>query len=217
MTDQPALTVSNSGCRPQIRRHVEEHLGAVTAVYREGSIDILCVGAVAERPMHTLVTAGMSDQSMDTRDRKDAPQYIEVMMSLPRQWNIASLTPNDADYWPIRLLAGLAEMPTKTGRALGWGDTVANGEPPAPYAEGSAQYGVILAPSLLVPKEFYSLDEAEKHIEFYAAIPLYKEELDARADKGMEFLLSALLDNQINDLVDLKRRNAMKKKRFGFF
>jgi hypothetical protein len=204
-----------SSSRPQIQAHVERHLGPVTRTFREGDIDILCVDAAFDRPVHMLVTAGMSDAAMNTI-RKDAPSRIELMMTLPEQWKLDGLQSSDPRYWPIRLLAGLAALPPQTGRALGWGDTVPNGDPPAPYAKDSKLCGVIVAPSLLVPKEFYALDVADRHIEFYAAIPLYREELDARTGQGMEFLLTRLLEHRVSDLVDVKRRNVMKK-RFGFF
>jgi Suppressor of fused protein (SUFU) len=209
-------TVSSQGARPQIQAHVEKHLGPVTRLFSEGGIDILCVDAAVDHPVHTLVTAGMSDAPMDTGGKKDAPTRIELMMTLPERWKVDGLTSSDSQYWPVRLLAELANTPGKTGRALGWGDCVPNGEPPLPYTKDSKQCGVIVAPSLLVPKEFYSLDAAKLHIEFYAAIPLYSEELEARAEKGMEFLLTALLEHRVNDLVDPSRRNVMKK-RFGLF
>lgn len=204
-----------SSSRPQIQAHVERHLGPVARTFREGDIDILGVDAAYDRPVHMLVTAGMSDAAMNTA-RKDAPSRIELMMTLPEQWKLDGLQSSDPRYWPIRLLAELAAMPQKTGRALAWGDAVPNGEPPVPYAKDSRFCGVIIAPSLLVPKEFYALDVADRHIEFYAAIPLYREELDARAGQGMEFLLTRLLEHRVSDLVDMKRRNVMKK-RFGIF
>ena len=212
MTSDPSSTSSS---RPQIQAHIERHLGPVTRTFREGDIDILGVDATYDRPVHMLVTAGMSDTAMAPA-RKDAPARIELMITLPEQWKLDGLQSSDSRYWPIRLLADLAAMPQKTGRALAWGDTVRNGEPPAPYTRDTKFCGVIIAPSLLVPKEFYALDTADRHIEFYAAIPLYREELDARTEHGMEFLLTRLLEHRVSDLVDIKRRNVMKK-RFGFF
>ncbi len=203
------------GNRVRIRTHAEHHLGPVTRLFHESDIDILCVDAAVDHPVHTLITAGMSDQPMNTDGRKDAPAHIELMMTLPERWKVDGLSAADAGYWPVRLLGELAITPQKTGRALGWGDTVPNGDPPVPYAQGTRLCGVILAPSLLVPREFYSL-VGQRHIEFYAAIPLYLEEIEARAQQGMEWLLTKLLEHQVNDLVDPSRRNVMKK-RFGFF
>lgn len=208
------------GSRPQIRAHIERELGPVGQIFREENaampIDVLHVPSSVERPLHTLVTAGMSDVQMNTGDASDAPRYLELMVSLPRNWPLKDIRPADPAYWPIRLLMSLAHLPHDRGSALGWGDIVPNGEPPQPYAPDTKLCGVILAPSLLVPKEFYMLDTADRHIEFFAAVPLYAEELALQRERGMKHVLTSLIDHRINDLIDVKRRN-ITRKRFGFF
>jgi len=180
------------------------------------TIDVLHVAATVERPVHTLITAGMSDLPMNTAGDAKAPRRLELMMTLPRQWKLDGLAATDVGYWPIRTLIDLARLPHERGTGLGWGQAVPNGNPPAPYAPDTKLCGVILAPSLLVPKEFYVLETGGQRIEFYAAIPLYQEELELRQQKGMEHLLTTLIDHRINDLVEIKRRN-ITRKRFGFF
>jgi len=76
---------------------------------------------------------------------------------------------------------------------------------------------VIIAPSLLVPVAFYELDIDGERVAFYSVIPLYREELELHARAGMAALLERLLQNDINDVVFLKRKNVARKKRFGFF
>ncbi len=76
---------------------------------------------------------------------------------------------------------------------------------------------MIVAPSLLVPVAFYELNIDGERIAFYSAIPLYLEELELHAREGMAALLERLLQNDINDVVYLKRKNVAKKKRFGLF
>ena len=222
MTDRPASLndTSNGGARAGIRAHIEKLIGPVNRVFRETDplldVDVLCVPAAIDRPVHMLFTAGMSDTAMTPSGRKNAPRYIELMMTLPEKWKLDDIAPSDEGYWPVRTLAQLAREPLRSGQALGWGDTVANGEPPRAYAKGTDLCGVIIAPSLLVPKDFYQLDAAGRHIEFYAAIPIYREELQLRAAEGMEVVLTKLLEHRVSDLVDLRRRNVAKK-RFGFF
>jgi hypothetical protein len=200
---------------------VERELGTIKQVFHEhadssAAINVLHVAATAERPVHTLITSGMSDLAMNTGTDARAPRHIELMMTLPRQWSMEGLKDTDHGYWPIRTLMTLAHLPQQRDTALVWGQTVPNGEPPAPYADDTRLCGVILAPSLLVPKEFYVLGSGDQRIEFYAAIPLYKEELALREQHGMEHLLTTLIDHRVNDLVDIKRRNVARK-RFGFF
>lgn len=203
--------------RQQIRAHIERHLGAIGHTFREPvadslSVDIHQVAATVERPVHTLITAGMSDLPMQTGGQGDAPRHLELMMTLPRNWSFDDL-PNSqgTGYWPVRLLTMLARYPHLQKTALGWGQIVPNGNPAAPYTPGTAFCGVIIAPSLLVPTEFYELTVGSRRIEFHSAIPLYREEMALRQEKGMEFLLSTLIDRGHNDLVDPKRKNVAKK------
>lgn len=212
------------GSRNEIRAHVEEHLGTVRQTFHGTasadaavpSIDVLHVASTVERPIHTLITDGMSAHPMNTLDDTKAPRHLELMMTLPRSWKLDGIAAADASYWPIRTLMFLAQLPHVRRSALRWGDIVPNGEPAAPYAPDTKLCGVILAPSLLVPKEFYVLEQGGRRVEFFAAIPLYAEELELRRAKGMEHVLTTLLDHGINDLVDVKRRNVTRK-RFGFF
>lgn len=213
---------ASGNAREQIRAHVAQHLGAIGHVFHEPAfeglaIDILHVPAAIDRPLQTLVTAGVSDRAMPVSDNARAPRHLELMMTLPERWKLDDASNADPRwYWPVRALGHLARFAHSQRTGLGWGQTIPNGDPPAAFAPDTALCGVILAPSLLVPKEFYELKAGTRRIEFYSAIPLYKEEMDLRQSQGMEHLLSTLIDHGINDLVDPKRRNVTKK-RFGFF
>lgn len=214
-----------------LRAHIERHLGPIADTFVEPAsvepasgapaetrqIAIQWVKASAERPIHTLITTGMSDRPMRTGPESTAPRLIELMMTLPRTWQFEDPRTDGTGYWPVRLLAQLARHPEEHATWLGWGHTVPNGEPPAPYAPGTALCGIILAPSLLVPKEFYALQAGSRNIEFYAAIPLYQEELQLAAREGMQHLLSSLIDHGLNDIVEPRRRNITKKRFFGLF
>ena len=207
--------------RSRIRSHIEREIGSIKQVFtaRSGdssSVEVLHVASTDERPVHTLVTSGMSDTPMNIGGLADVPQYLEVMMTLPRQWKLDGLSEQDAGYWPIRTLMEIARWPQQHGTSLKWGDVVPHGDPPQPYAPDTKLCGVILAPSLLVPKEFYALDTADRRVEFYAAIPLFAGELALHREHGMKHVLTILIDHGVNDLVDIKRRNVARK-RFGFF
>jgi hypothetical protein len=76
--------------------------------------------------------------------------------------------------------------------------------------------GVVIVPSLHVPPAFYELPSVVGAITFYAAVPLYAEEMQLAHDQGARFLFEKLIDNDVRDLVDLKRRNVARK-RFGWF
>jgi hypothetical protein len=205
----------------QIRSHVERHIGRIDRVFPGDAIhetaDVLYVKPINSRPYHTLVTLGMSSVAMPVPSDATAPRRIELMMTLPEAWKLSGDANSEPAHWPTRQLQTLSRWPREHEGWLGWGHTVPNGDPPQPLAPRTALCGVIVAPSLLVPVSFYELDIDGERVAFYSVIPLYREELELQAREGMAALLERLLHNDINDVVDIKRRNVAKKKRFGFF
>jgi hypothetical protein len=212
--------VSDTGLQ-QIRSHVERYIGRIERVFpgdpASATADVLHVQPLDSRPYHTLITAGMSSVAMPVPPEVNAPHRLELMITLPEGWKPEGSVADDLAHWPTRLLQSLSRVPREPGRWLGWGHTIRNGEPPQPYASNTQLCGVIIAPSLMVPVGFYELNVDGERVAFYAAIPLYREELDLKQSKGMEVLLGKLLEKDINDIVYLKRRNVAKKKRFGLF
>ena len=215
---------AHSPLRAPIVAHIERHIGPIKQVFGAASaggddspIEVLHVAATPERPVHTLITSGMSDRPMAVPQGTDSPRYLELMMTLPRQWQLDAHAPRDAKwYWPIGQLLQIATIPGQSGAWLGWGHTVPNGDPPQPLAPGTKLCAAILVPSLLVPTAFYELALADRSIAFYSVVPLYREELALKEREGMKALFEKLLDRDIRDLVDPKRRNVATK-RFGLF
>jgi hypothetical protein len=206
----------------QILAHIERHLEPVRQLWRDPSvgpfrIDVAHVSASETRPVHTLVTVGMSRTVMSVPEGADAPDRLELMMVLPRHWKLdAASMQADVWTWPVDYLRRLARGPLESSRWLGWGHVVPNGDPPQPLISGTRLCGTVIVPSLHVPPAFYQLSSAVGAITFYAAVPLYAEEMQLAQDKGSRFLFEKLIDHDVRDLVDLKRRNVARK-RFGWF
>lgn len=215
------MTEDQSALRAPITAHIERHLGPIKQAFRESpdasAIEVLHVAATTDRPVHTLITSGMSDQAMAIPAGTDSPEHLELMTTLPRGWQLDAQAPRDATwYWPIHQLLQLAALPRQSNTWLGWGHTVPNGEPPQPLAANTKLCGAIIVPSLLVPTPFYELKLARRTIAFFSVVPLYQEELALKQREGMKALLEKLIDRGIRDLVDPKRRNVAAK-RFGLF
>ena len=212
----------NSGDHEAIHAHVEKHLGPVENVMQEVvgdtvRIDVLHVPPTDTRPVHTLVTSGMSDRPMAVPSGTNSPRYLELMMTLPRTWRFGNDVKDDARWtWPIRQLKSLARMPHSHNTWLGWGHTVPNDEPAKPLAPNTKLCGAIIVPSLLVTEEFFELKIAAHTIAFFSVVPLYQEEMQLKVDKGADALFEKLIDAGIKDLIEPNRRNVAKK-RFGFF
>jgi|SRR5437868_10056816 len=205
----------------QITAHVERHLGPVTRVFRDDpgdmQIDVLHAAPTSTRPVHTLITSGMSILPMQVPAGSDSPRHLELMMTLPQAWEPGESI-QDEQNWPVRQLQSLARYPHQRNSWLGWGDVVPNADPPRPLARDTQLCGVIIVPSLLVPTDFYELATGAQTVAFYGAVPLYKEEMAMKSREGMAPLLERLADRGITDLIDLKRRNvAVRKRLFGLF
>jgi hypothetical protein len=203
----------------QIHAHIERHIGKIGRVFSDTEaddlrIDIYHVAPVESRNYHTLVTAGMSRRAMQVPAEMDAPQHLELMMTLPVSWKVG----NEAQrwHWPILQLQYLARYPHDYRTWLGWGHAIPNGEPPRPFADNTQLCGATLVPSLLVPRAFYELVTSDRQIAFFSVVPLYREELELREREGMETLFTQLLEHDINDVVNPRRRNVCKRF-FGLF
>lgn len=205
----------------QILAHIGRHLEPVQRVLRDNTgaqrVDIAHVGASETRPIHTLITVGMSATAMRMPKAEETAARIELMMVLPRQWKLDDSSLREETWrWPVEQLRRLARVPHQSSRWLGWGSVVPNGEPPEPLASATRLCGVVIVPSLHVPPAFYQLDSSAGTITFYSAVPLYAEEMQLARDKGSRALFESLIDHDVRDLVEMKRRNVAKK-RFGWF
>src|SRR5579872_2254400 len=166
-----------------ISDHIEKHLGKIETVFHELAsdtvhIDVHFVKPNESCPNHRFVTSGMSDLPMRTPEGAGVPQFIELMITLPPSWHLNQESLKDENwYWPIHLLKFLAHFPHKNQTWLGFGHTMPNGDPPAPFGTNTALCGAILLPPVSVPQDFFRLKTGEKEIIFFSVVPLYKEEM----------------------------------------
>ena len=205
-----------------IAAHVERYLGPIRHTYADTDadtpIDVLHVGPTEERRYHTLITSGMSDRAMAVPAGTDAPRYLELMSTLPKAWDFGTgATEEGASLWPLRLLRRLSRWPQQANSWLGWGHTVPNGDPPEAFAPDTRLCGVIIVPSLVVPRRFYELATEDRTVTFYSVVPLYKEEIELKAEIGMERLLEKLIDREIDDVIQPRRKNVARRRLLGLF
>jgi hypothetical protein len=215
-------TSSTIDYRDEVRAHVTKHLGPISDAFRDaagpGGIEILHVPPQDTRPVRTLVTCGMSDRAMSVPSGKNAPRYIELMVTLPRTWSFDEKARQDPRWsWPMSQLRSIAQLPRTANRWIGWGETIANGAPARQLGPNTKLCGAVIVPSLLVPQEFYELKIAAHSIAFFSVLPLYKEELELKEAKGVNHLFETLLDAGIKDFIDPRRKNVARKKLFGIF
>ena len=208
-----------------IGAHIERHLGPVSGVFHEiisdlVHIDVHVVPANDQFPYLRLVTSGMSDLPMTVLAEvdADAPRYMELMVTLPADWPISQdAFEDERNYWPVRLLKGMARLPHEYDTWLGFGHTIPNGHPSEPYAPGVGFDGTIVLPPVTTPEDFAELVlEDGRTIAFMALMPLYPEEMDLKLKKGAEALLDRFDAKNIQDVIEPGRTNVARK-RFGLF
>src|SRR5690606_36675277 len=111
--------------------------------------------------VHTLITSGVSLRAMNVT-KPDAPAHLELMMTLPREWQFGPEVSKEERWsWPVHLLKSLARRAHEEDGWLGWGHLIPNGRGGHPYAETTKQCAALIVPSLLVPTEFYELETPE--------------------------------------------------------
>jgi hypothetical protein len=187
-----------------IRAHIVAHIGEPAFVYHEVRsdlvhIDVHVVPPRPERDCWTLVTTGMSDLPMNTPGHLAGQRFAELMICLPSSWPLpaggdlqGSSFEDERWYWPIRWLKLLARLPHEYSTWLGPGHTVPNGDPPAPYADGTDLCCMlVMAPASLEP-ESWSLQRPGHAVHFYALWPLHRAEMDLKLERGIDALLDRL-------------------------
>lgn len=209
-----------------ISQHIEKYVGPISGVFHElisdqVHIDVHVVPPHSDRPCYSLVTTGMSDLPMvlpDELREHDIPRYMELMINLPPEWKMTKSDFKDENwYWPIRLLKTLARLPHEYDTWLGLGHTMPNGDPAEPFADNTALCGAIILPPVTIDEAFHTLQiDEEKTISFACILPLYEEEMNLKLKRGVEALVEKLSKYEMDDIVDINRKNVAKK-RFGFF
>lgn len=205
----------------QISDHIERHVGKIEMVYHElvsdlVHLDVHWIAPAPERNFHTLVTSGMSDRPMTVPEGCEELRYAELMLCLPPEWPMSrdSTEPfeDERNYWPIRWLKMLARLPHEYQTWLGPGHTVPNGDPPTPFAPNTELCCFIILRALTVPEEFYELRiHPEKTIQFWTAVPLYREEMEFKLKKGLDPLLDRLGAADVSEVLDVNRKNVCRK------
>jgi hypothetical protein len=197
-----------------VSRHVGRYVGKVEHVFHEivsdlVHIDVHLVPPHRHRPFVTLVTSGMSSLPMTLPPDCDAPSYAELLLCLPPDWPLDQDDFKDeANFWPIRLLKFLARLPHEYDTWLGVGHTIPNGDPPAPFDPSTELCCALIVPPSLFDERFNELALSDdKVLQFYALMPLYREEMEFKLRHGTEALLRRFASVGICEVLDPQRPN----------
>lgn len=202
-----------------LRAHFEAHVGPASAVLRETvsthvRVDVHFVPPSKRRPTWTLYTTGMSDRPMPPPAGTDAPTLAELMVSLPAGWKLDEESLRDERwYWPVRQLRLLACFPHVFDTWVGVGHTLANGEPPTPFAPGCPFSALLLLPPSSLPAEAHHVALPAGDVRIYAMVPLTTAEIEFKLEKGTDALVEAFAAAGVGDLIDISREGAVAPKK----
>lgn len=146
---------------------------------------------------------------MNTPKGAEDCQYAELLIVLPDHWPVdEDAFQDEANYWPIRMVKQLARMPHEYDTWLWWAHTVDNADPAETFHPSTKLLATILVPPILLPQDFGFLETCSgQGIAFFAAVPLYKEEVRYKMNNGAEALLDRFDEHGITELIDPHRTN----------
>lgn len=150
----------------------------------------------------------MSALPMTVPDDVETSNLAEVMILLPKEWNLEYESFSDeGNYWPIRLMKELMILPHKNKTWLGFGHTFGHGGDKE-FSEGIGFSSVMLAHSMELSEDFTKIKpDDETVINIYTLIPLYKEELEFKKKNGANDLLERFEEFGIEEIVKVGRKN----------
>jgi len=170
--------------------------------------DIYIIKANNDRPFNILLSCGMSALPMNVPDDIDASQHAEVMMLLPKDWNLNyDSFKDERNYWPFRILKELTKLPHENETWLGYGHTYDNEEE---FAKGIGFCSVILLNSMELSQDFTQIELEDKVVEIFSVIPLYKEEVEYKKKYGRQKLFEKFEEFSIEEVVEIGRINTCK-------
>ena len=191
--------------------HIERYLGDISFVLHEEDsplvhVDVYLVGATPERPYHCLLTSGMSEKPMPV-PKGAGGRYAGLVICLPPEWPLTMEAWNDeANWWPIRLLKGLARYPHENKTWLYADHSILWSDPPQPFASSTRMTSVLLLRPKLIPPDAQVIHVRKNgHIQLWGVYPLHHEELELKQRQGSSGIETLFEENGITELLDPQR------------
>ena len=216
-----------SGGDPELIDAIDEHLDRCFGeddrwVFHELvsptiHLDVHRVPPTESFPFQRLVTSGMAEAPMTVPEGLGETPFAELTIALPADWPMSQEAfADERVYWPIRVLKDLARLPHEYSTFLRYGHTIPNGNPPAPYADGTGLCCAFVAPPVAAPDEFAEMLVGDGgSVRILAVVPLYEDEMRLKLERGADALYDLFDEHGITDVVDPTRPSiAPRRRRF---
>jgi len=195
-----------------VSEHVEAYFGKIAWVMHEKEspavhIDVYVVHSTETRNYQYLITSGMSEKPMPVPEGASDGRYAELVIALPVNWPLSpEAFKDEGNYWPVRLLKGVARYPHLNKTWMYEGHSVHWSTPPTPFATNTAMTSVVLLRPRLIPEENQIIHVSRgKHIRLWGVYPLYHEEVDLKERDGSGKLDELFDRSGVTELLDPNR------------
>ena len=197
--------------------HIESHFGEIAGVMHEKEspgihVDVYVVEATRERNYKRLITSGMSEKAMPVPEGALDGRYAELTLCLPPEWPLSpEAFKDEANYWRVRLLKGVARFPHKNRTWLYAGHSMNWSEPPQAFAANTAMTSVALLWSKLSPPEAQTIYLGrKKSARLWAVYPLHEAEANFKISNGSDALEKLLDAEGVTELLDPGRPSVVR-------
>lgn len=199
-----------------VGEHIEKYFGKYDNVMHELvspdiHIDICVIPPRKEHEYYTLVTMGMGAFKMPVPedDEYEDLKRAELLVNLPSDWHLDRESLKEEKwYWPIRLLKYMARSPLNNDLYFCWGSTMEFDDIESFDDSTKLCTAITLSPGVFGEPSYECRLPNGEVVNFYQAIPLYKEELDYKVENGMDKLLQKCPD-EILEVINPSRLNAV--------
>lgn len=197
------------------KRHVEENIGSIKSIYREEQnidmpFDILIV---ENEDYKALVTCGLGRFDMNVPEEMSEYKNVEFMMFLDENFKIDSEGINkEENYWVLNLLKVIASYPLRSGRWLGWGDTISNSADDKPYcSKVDYSSSFIYPPTVQNDAKFFCFKNKNSNVYIYNIMPVYKEEKEFILNNSGDDFFDLMGERGISQVISNCRENICKE------
>jgi tetratricopeptide (TPR) repeat protein len=195
-----------------LQNHITKHFGTVEHFFEEiSSVDIrlnvLIIDPTPERNFYTLVTLGMGARKMNVPEEfKDfGVDRSELIITLPPDWQIS----NDDEkwYWPVRCLKSIGRIPTGLDTWIARLHTVANQNPPQPYAENTQLCSTFITLPFSFGSDSYTCELPNgEFVRFYQLFPIYEAELNFIYENSSNDFENLMRSREVDMTVNINRK-----------
>ncbi|MDU0479109.1 suppressor of fused domain protein [Staphylococcus chromogenes] len=185
-----------------VPEHIGQFLSGDCTVFHELipdalHIDVYVWAPTEQRPVWTLVTAGMSEYAMTMPAGLEGANRCELVMTLPADWDVANIQKTPELFWPMYVLKSTARLPHDLDTWLSFGTSLqAEEDPAAPY-EGSTFSGLVVGPAVTLDNgstDSIRATNGDSFVHFWGLYPLLPSEVSAAIAEGGQPVLEKLLE-----------------------